>query len=406
MNYQTKHPLADTTIKSNLFHNEFGVLSTPRSAKVLLNLETDEAFNVLGRFVNGLILNEKVTIPIKGPALEIVSLIRLLGECRLSALIDAAAIEFCFCPGTLAYVSERNIREGGFKLNPGIHLAYGTDGSWKNIADSVVLALTEQLGFSQEKARLLADKINMTTKTLSPIDIYKKIEQSSYTFAANSIDAINNIEELKKLDHKIDNDNIKKLLDIASIGFDLTCSYELGCSEITGNDLTWEIVKKSFNIKTGTKLSTEAKLNSLLELEGIPDMTELVKRGKILDKIIDIRKDNNITEFREWLNKYPDQTDKEMVKMYYRAISEKISDKPIVKLLRIGFPISLGFMGKEGIAAGIICTLVDAFWAEKIINGWNPKIFIDKHFIYPDNADSQRNNMRSDRGKGLLEFHE
>ncbi len=90
----------------SLFYSELKHLVTPQSAKELVDFNTEQSIGVSGRFAEALLLNDAVNIPIGGPALEIVALIRLLGQNGLEAIFDVGALTFSFHPGTFAYISQ------------------------------------------------------------------------------------------------------------------------------------------------------------------------------------------------------------------------------------------------------------------------------------------------------------
>jgi hypothetical protein len=53
-----------------------------------------------------------------------------------------------------------------------------------------------------------------------------------------------------------------------------------------------------------------------------------------------------------------------------------------VKTLRLGIPTIIGLLGVTGTIISTALSAADATWGDRIINGWNPKVFIDKHFKY------------------------
>ena len=86
---------------------------------------------------------------------------------------------------------------------------------------------------------------------------------------------------------------------------------------------------------------------------------------KLLDQKDSVR-------FKEWLKTIPNGST--LPGEFYNRIRKLNSDKLWVKGFRVLSQIALGFVS---LAAGAIATTVDGFVCDKIINGWNPKIFVD-----------------------------
>jgi len=88
-----------------LFSDLSGVLS-PLSSTELIPLDDPAPARALGRFSETLLLNDSVAIPIKGPALEVVALIRWFGEAGLLGLVESGVLSFVFCSGDLTFILE------------------------------------------------------------------------------------------------------------------------------------------------------------------------------------------------------------------------------------------------------------------------------------------------------------
>ncbi|WP_366923614.1 hypothetical protein MFMK1_000520 [Metallumcola ferriviriculae] len=95
-----------------------------------------------------------------------------------------------------------------------------------------------------------------------------------------------------------------------------------------------------------------------------------------------MRTDGNVEKFREWLRDLPSYPDKDLLKAYYESFSKIKGDNLPVKTLRFGIPAFLGLLGPIGTAISVSISVADAFWGNRVINGWNPKLFIEKHFRY------------------------
>jgi hypothetical protein len=370
--------------KMDLFFSELNNLNTPRSTNELSPLNTNQALSILGRFAEGLLLNETITVPINGPALTLVVLIRWLGHEGTTRLIEEGAVRFCFLPGTLAYISEANKRALSLSCDTGILSLIGKDRAWEDINDSVKLALVEQLDYPAGKARRFGRRLSRCTTVLSHQDIFNKIETSSYSIALDLLKEqfkFEDISALKKLDNRRDKEAVTKLLNIASANVDLTCSSVLNCTAIYGNELTWQVVDNSLE-KIGRGKNTSDKLNKILQFENIPNIPELVLKGWPAAEVIKMRTDPHVKRFREWLETLPDSSNFEIVKSYYESFKKKISEKISLKILKLGVPTVIGLLGPTGKGISMTLSVVNTLWGNRIINGWNPHVFIEKHFQY------------------------
>lgn len=365
-------------MEERVFFSEFRILKSPRGQQALVPLDTPEALEVCGHLAEGIILNDSITIPITGPALEIVALIRWLGDKGFRELLDEGVLKFSFCPGILSYISRENKKALGLKAEPGLNWLIGTDPSWESIIGAVNLALIEQLNFHISKARRWGIIIEKNTVILPVKEIREKVEKSFYNLAFPILesDGVKEIDDLKKLDNVQDNHLIQKLINITKANFDLSCSSVLNCSEIYGNELTWEITQPR-----GIEKDSKYNLSKILELEGIPDIHSLIVNGWPAFEVVKTRKDKHCIEFRNWLKTMPNETDFDIAKAYCQIFKRNKSDNLMTKIIRIGI---VNLLGIPSSIVGIPISIIDTLWGDKLINGWNPRIFIAKHFKYSD----------------------
>lgn len=117
----------------------------------------------------------------------------------------------------------------------------------------------------------------------------------------------------------------------------------------------------------------------ILQFEDIPDIPALVRKGWTVNEIIKTRKDQHCIEFRKWLKTIPNETDNELLKAYYNTFKRNKSDTLLTKVIRFGIINLIGIPAPE---ISLPVSIIDTFWLDKIRNGWNPRIFIEKHFKY------------------------
>ena len=370
-----------------LFFSEVNNLNTPRGESELVPLNTDYAFEVCGRFAEGLLLNEKVNIPINGPALPLVVLNRWFGHKELTTLINEGTIKFSFYPGTFSYITEANKRALSLDTDTGLNWIKGNEKGWDNIHDAVRVALEEQLNYSSGKARRFSRRVAKQTKDFSSEEIYEEVKDTAYKNASNLISEINfqEVDKLKSFSRGENQTEIRQLLNISSAYLEFMLSSLLDCTDIYGNETTWKVINDLYKkASPQTNLETTAdKLNRILKFERVPDIITLMKRDWDIAKIIEIRKDPHIEEFRNWLkNEVPNSSDVEIVRSYYETFKEKTSEYLPVKTMRVGIPVALSLLGPVGSAISSLFSVVDGFLGDKLINGWNPHVFIEEHFKY------------------------
>jgi len=366
-------------LEDNVFYSELRTLTSPRKQQSLIPLDTPDALKVCGHLAEGIILNDSITIPIHGPALEIVALIRWLGFKGFRELLDEGVLKFSFCPGILSFISVENKKALNLKTDPGLNWLVGTDPSWENVIDAVKLALEEQLEFHSGKARRWGNAIEKNTIILPAKEIREKVEKDFYNLAFQFLkdDGIKEVDDLKKLVNPQHDDLIRKLISISKANFDLSCSLVLNCSEIYGNELTWEITQPIGNIR-----DKKYNLSKILEIEGIPDIPSLVVNGWSAAEVIRTRKDKHSIEFRNWLKTIPNENDTDILKAYHESFKRNKSDSLKTKIIRFGL---INLMGIPSPEIAFLASIIDTFWIDKIRNDWNPRIFIEKHFKYDEN---------------------
>jgi hypothetical protein len=132
---------------------------------------------------------------------------------------------------------------------------------------------------------------------------------------------------------------------------------------------------------------------SVLSLEGIPDVPTLIARGIVKHKdIVTIRRSPEAVEFRRWLWSQSDPADARSVgEAYLAAMAPKIDlkDQTWFKAARVsvmnivGSVVGAALAGPLGGAAGFAVSTVaglalshlDAFWGDKLLAGTNPRRF-------------------------------
>ena len=354
-------------------------INTPISTKELTPLTTGEALETCVRVGESLFYSDSIVVPLTGPALEVVALHRWFGEAEFRKLLDIGAIRFAFRPGVVAYVSERNIRALGLKKSePGVELIAGVGQEWNSPYDAVARALQEQLDMKGRHARRIATSVQNVTTV---VDTKKLFDECAKTILDDADIILDDCgvhgTDWNRLDNTIDKAKVDRLLSISSASLDLLLAAELGCGNLHGDEMLWTLLStrrlpellKYYPSKGQVDL--ESNLSRMLELESLPDIPEMIKNGLSGEQVAKIRTDPKCTRFRQWLREQSeDGTD--IIKAYYETFKSPKTDRVWVKTLR--------YLFGQIPALGILTSALDSFWGDKVVNGWNPRVFLYKHF--------------------------
>jgi hypothetical protein len=209
---------------------------------------------------------------------------------------------------------------------------------------------------------------------------------------AYSLNSNLNIDELNKIHQKIDPQNVIPfdysgfLLSLAEAKGDMSISAHFE-SEIVTNDLyskfieiqLAQIIKKRIQSQENLDLFEEYVLDNCHSI-GDAFINGLVTKKQLLNLL------EKADKFREWLLGVPD--DKELIGEYYKAVTkETFVDKLPSKMTRFaifeGIGILIDALGGGGIGtiAGASIGAIDTFYLDKLIGGWKPNHFIDKHLV-------------------------
>lgn len=90
------------------------------------------------------------------------------------------------------------------------------------------------------------------------------------------------------------------------------------------------------------------------------------------DLLYDLNSSDSI-KFREWLSKIPNGP---ISSELYKQIKNQNSNKKWVKTVRTMTQIIAGLIPIPGVS--IVTTCLDAFLVDKIVNGWQPSLFVEK----------------------------
>ena len=110
---------------------------------------------VKGLFAESLLIGDKITLGIRGPNLQIVTLFRWLGKELVEKLIEEDTIDFIFAPGIITYITLGNLRALRLR-KPGLRVWKVKGKHWDHIFYATEFALRAQTNFNREYRRYIA----------------------------------------------------------------------------------------------------------------------------------------------------------------------------------------------------------------------------------------------------------
>jgi hypothetical protein len=331
-----------------------------------------------------LLLSDQIIINVHGPNLELPLLVEIFGYRQFCDLLEKGALGFSFSPGNFTYLTQKNLDVLKISGEPGLRKITGVDQAWSNPFDASVLTLKEQTVLSRQDRRFLARLVHKHTQIL-PEEIFDEAIRLANADRASALGKKIALPDMGVLNSK----NIQKHLALASHNLSYLSMCLSNCNDILSDELAYEVLANRTTIKQSHSTTTQI-VSKILEFESIPNIRQLVSTNQLtLNQVLDIRKTNNLKEFREWLKQVPDNSSSiDVIRRYTSSVENKLSNKIVYKTAKI---VVLGIVGGAiGSIGGPLGTLAgsmglnialgftDTFFIDQVFNGWNPKIFIEK----------------------------
>lgn len=346
-----------------------------------------------GLLAEGLLLSDQLMLDVTGPNLQLPVLLEFFGFKGLCKILEEDIVHFAYCPGVISYLTAEKVRGLGLTSPPGMHRFVGTDVAWSDPFESSELALREQTNLRRVDRRLLSRLVARNTKVL-PGD---KIFQEGVRLANADIKSplgkelgFTPEDVPERGDFQTDKET--HFRELAHYNMLYLCMVISKCSDTVAKELAYRVLQNRVVVEPRFKDRVEI-LQTILEFEDIPDVKDLIASGRLsLKAILEIRKSKHLREFRQWLGKLPSESkDLQVLKAYRRAVEDKVSSKTGYKILKLGMFTGAGMgigtmLGPAGTVAGAIAGAAadlalgytDAFFVDQFVDGWNPKIFIEK----------------------------
>lgn len=199
---------------------------------------------------------------------------------------------------------------------------------------------------------------------------------------------------VKEVDYDLQNNQIRKLLNMESQRHDeimaqdihkairlshinkvLILSFELNCNSIITDGRAGTILEaKMAPILNKSISDTPIQLfRDIMALKGIPDLGQLYINGTItLESIIELRDNVDGMLFRKWFED-TDYDPKKVIRILLNK-QKTIGSHLLARSVRFAYPKIIALVSPLG---GLVTSFADSFIIEKILNGWNPSLFLD-----------------------------
>ena len=188
---------------------------------------------------------------------------------------------------------------------------------------------------------------------------------------------LKNIEIIKN-EEKIDFNNLdyKTTFEILRL-YEIVDSLQMQNRHNLSNSIMDDYAKDYLASKFISTIGKINKGNEKVELfemvsenKRIPNFYQMFKKGSIeIDQILDIRESFNSKLFRNWFAN-PDVSEQDI---YYELLKEHgLSSK--INLLKWIVPTIIGIFNTP---LGVAASIVENFFISKILQGWNPNLFLD-----------------------------
>ena len=125
----------------------------------------------------------------------------------------------------------------------------------------------------------------------------------------------------------------------------------------------------------GSHFITQTGENLLLEINGVPDLSQLIlSQGSNMKDLLEAATNKNSMDFRDWFHKNQELNEKEILREYLGVLQQVPSIQKLPsKILRFVITSVLGYVPVLGQAVSFF----DSFIIDRLFKGSSPKFFID-----------------------------
>lgn len=367
--------------------------------------------SVAGHLIETLLFYDRIIIPTVDFAI-IVPLVHWFGVDLFTEMLIAEAISFVRFTGGLSYVGNGHGLTI-FEIHPG-----KTPEIWSvraarcPIKEAVILQLNNRLdGIADEKIDSLGKLVEVCTVDSAQPEFDKKVADETYRDVLGS-DVLRefyaikntNLKKLSGVDANqmrvfsslikpaIAGDEIDVMLRLGMLNLEAYLAEEAGARDMVTDRGFSRLLAAKLDRFTGGSTAHES-FTQLLDIEGIPDIKQLIADGGIpLADVWKFRNTNLAGEFREWFDVEGPADPLKLTQDYVATLREgnfaSSGKSKIIRFLVVqGIGASLApITGGLSVLASLGISAADSFLLDRIKRGYKPRYFIDslKHNFFSD----------------------
>lgn len=195
---------------------------------------------------------------------------------------------------------------------------------------------------------------------------------------------------------EINQEDAYKILRIANIANGLITQNKLGIKSIYQDGFSKFYLDKKINFfSSAPSKESISNFQKIPQVKSIPDIYHLYKNSVLdINTIIEIRNNFNGKIFRKWYESIDydsEETISQLVQNNRRGLKSSLA--------RFIYPQAIGFINP---IAGLLASSIDSFLVEKILSGWNPRMFLDD--IYKRKIDEKIETNEKEKRRYLHEI--
>lgn len=168
------------------------------------------------------------------------------------------------------------------------------------------------------------------------------------------------------------------LLSVGETNVDCYSAASFDC-ELLADSRYSELYKVRMNKCINNALGSSQTMNNFTDAfaYGFVSLGEAFTNGTISPTdLVEMLNDDDSIKFRNWTSKLPANTS--LAGEFYNECESRLSNKPAAKITRFAVSSAIGAIPVVGPIAGLVVSGVDQFVGDRIIDGWKPKLFLDK----------------------------
>jgi len=338
---------------------------------------------IRGAFAQALLFSDILTVGIRGPNLELITLLRWLGRGQVEALIQDGTIRFAYAAGNFAYLTPANAQFMGAK-KPGLEVMNMVGPGSQDPLSATLLALGEQAGLPERDSREIARLVAQNTIDLTEKNIFEQARDAAKSDAHSVVGETIGLSNIDDPDSgNLSSDLTHRYLGVAVAHATLLFAAHAECTEIMGSDLSDLVLQNRIAKSFQSTPRPSDRFCSIVDFETVPDLGQALSDGSIsLNDILRLRNSNDGHRFRQWLFSLDTTGDTETLREYTKWLSCNIptaSSKIVRLLLHTGLAAALSVAGPlTGIIGGTALNVYEAFFRERLKGGWVPRLFVER----------------------------